>query len=70
MRHATYSLLRCPKFQEFALVKTLEDASDTIRGVAWSGGLLAAGGEDKTLRVYHSLQDWGAGLGWKWGPSE
>ena len=70
MRHATYRLLRCPKFQEFALVKTLRDASGVVRCVAWSGGLLASGSNDKTLRVYDSLQDWGAGPGWKWGPAE
>jgi hypothetical protein len=48
-------------------VNTISDASATIRGIAWSGGLLAAGGEDKTLRVYDSRQDWGAGLGWNFG---
>jgi len=44
-------------------VNTISDASKTILGIAWSGGLLAAGGEDKTLRVYDSQQDWGARLG-------
>lgn len=48
-------------------MNTISDASATIRGIAWSGGLLAAGGEDKTLRVYDSRQDWGAGLGWNFG---
>ena len=43
--------------QEFVLVKTLQEASGLIRSVAWSQHLLAAGGDDKIVRIYDALQD-------------
>ena len=47
----------CPAPQDFTLVKSLEEASDEVMAVAWSGGLLAAGGLDTKIRIYDSSQD-------------
>ena len=50
--------------QDFALVKTLEDASDSVCCTSWSQSLLlAAGGLDKVVRIYDAGQvDMGRGM--------
>lgn len=39
------------------MAKILEDASGAIKGLAWSGPLLAAGGSDQKVRIYNAAQD-------------
>ena len=47
--------------QDFALIQTLGDASDSVTAVSWRGQVLAAAGADKKLRIYHEAR--GLGLG-------
>ena len=60
------------------MVKILEDAKGAVFAVSWSSQLLAAGGEDKKVRVYNSAEDSGAKIqawrgsnlvkrSWDWG---
>lgn len=46
--------------QDFALIQTLGDASDSVTAVSWRGQVLAAAGDDKKLRIYHEAR---GGLG-------
>ena len=46
--------------QDFMLIRTLGDASDEIRSVAWSGHLLAAAGGDRQVRLYNVCEDSGS----------
>lgn len=47
--------------QEFELIKTLEEASKSIKSVSWSSQLLATGGYDQIVRIYDAAQDLGTG---------
>ena len=43
--------------QDFALSHTLAEASDMIFSVAFSGRLLAAGSQDKQIRLYDAEKE-------------
>ena len=47
--------------QDFVVLKTIHDASDTVVSLAWNAHLLAVGGVDKKVWVYDSLKDWPGG---------
>ena len=42
------------------MVKTLEDAEGIVFALSWSSQLLAAGSEDKKVKVYNSAEEPGA----------
>ena len=53
----------CRASQEFALLKIIDDASDEINCVSWGQQLLAAAGDDKTVRIYDVTKEPRPGAG-------
>ena len=53
----------CRASQEFALLKIIDDASDEINCVSWGKQLLAAAGDDKTVRIYDVTKEPRPGAG-------